>query len=103
MRIMLIAEPRTGSTSLGKYFFKVKPKYNVFLEPFNILKHESISYDEVLKHDDCFVKQLYKQIPQEYNDIPRYEFYDIVFKDFDKIVFLSRKDLENNLKAFHLH
>jgi len=100
MRIMLIAEPRTGSTSLGKYFFKVKPKYSVYLEPFNILKHESIPYSDVLKHDDCFIKQLYKQIPSEYNNITRYEFYDIVFNDFDKIVFLSRKNLEKQSESF---
>lgn len=97
---MLIAEARTGSTSIGKYFEAVMPKYKVFLEPFNELKTPPYEYRKVLNYENVFIKQLYIQIPKEYSNVSRLEFYNMVFNDFDKVIFLSRKDQEKQTESF---
>jgi hypothetical protein len=100
MKIILVAEPRTGSTSIGKYFHAVMPTYKVFLEPFNKIKEPPFEYDFVLKNENVFVKQLFRQIPKKYSEIPITDFYDMVLNDFDKIVFLSRRNVEKQSESY---
>jgi hypothetical protein len=97
---MLIAQPRTGSTSIGKYFYEVLPNYTVYLEPFNTLYHEPKKYEEVLGPEDLFIKQIYTDIPLEYSNLSRIEFYDIIFKDFDVVIFLCRRDIIKQSESF---
>lgn len=100
MKIMLIAEPRTGSTSIFKYFSALKPYFSSFFEPFNEERETPPTYQSLFKYQNLFIKQILRQPPKEYKNIPLEEFYDMVNNDFDKLIFLSRKDIKKQSESF---
>jgi hypothetical protein len=98
MKTILIANPRTGSTSISFYVQELKGNRQVFIEPF--YEHRDISYKEVLSYDNSFTKQIYNQLPKEYNNMKREDFYEMVFKDFDKVVFLDRRNITKQSESY---
>lgn len=101
MKVILICFPRTGSTAISYYYEMVNTHFKVFKEPFNwVTKYRPyFSYNSVVNHTDIFVKHHYGQIPLEFNELPSKEFYDKIFIDFDKVVFLDRKDTKTQAES----
>ena len=91
MRVLMLYTPRCGSTSILKYFEKIKLDYTIISQPWSPLVSElevknKVEYNQVVSDENVFVKSaiglfFYKQIP-----------YETVKQDFDKIVVLSRKN-----------
>ena len=77
--------PRSGSTSILRYFEKLKPEYTIINQPWSPLVSQlesrlKISYSEIISHKDVLVKStiplfLSKDIPPE-----------TIQNDFDKII-----------------
>lgn len=95
MKIALIYTPRSGSTSILRYFEKQKPNFKCYGEPWfewmqkNHYK-KSISYEEVLENENVFVKSAYKTLPVSL---------DTIKKDFDKVIFLLRRDIKSQVES----
>lgn len=95
MRILLLYTPRCGSTSILKYFSKVKPDFQCFMDPWfpwaEENKHvEKIEYGDIIKKDNIFVKATYKTLPAPI---------EVMVKDFDKTIFLLRRDIEEQVES----
>ena len=95
MKIALIYTPRSGSTSILKYFQKVKPEYTCYNEPWfdwmqKNLYNEDISYEKVISMENIFIKSAYKTLPVSLNQINN---------DFDKIIFLLRKNKKEQVES----
>jgi hypothetical protein len=87
MRILIIAEARTGGTTLMDYFEKVFTKYEIVTEPYTNLKdwietNDITNVDWYKKKDNVIVKEIFDG---EYN-----------FKNFidssDKVICIYRKN-----------
>jgi hypothetical protein len=95
MKILLLYTPRSGSTSILKYFQKIKPEYECFNEPWfkwmveNVHQNE-IEYSELISKKNIFVKSAYKTLPVSLNDL---------IIDFDKIVILLRKNQKEQVES----
>lgn len=87
MKILIIALPRTGSTSLLDRYAK---EYNlkVIFEPYN--GNDIWTYSSDL--ENIVMKTLIHQIPDGYSD--SISAYVELSKEFDKVILLSRKDLD---------
>lgn len=89
MKILLIYTPRSGSTSVLKYFSSVMPEFICYNEPwFTLTKNAlysdiDVSYERVLEHDDVFVKSSFMKIPVDIEKTVR---------DFDKVLILMRRN-----------
>jgi hypothetical protein len=91
MKILMLYTPRCGSTSILKYYQKVRTECTIINQPWSPLISEleaknTIPYTEIVSHENVFVKSaiglfFYKQIS-----------YDEVKRDFDKVLVLSRKN-----------
>jgi hypothetical protein len=92
---MLIYTPRSGSTSILKYFSKLKPNYSCYNEPWfswmqeNLYK-EVIDYQQVVSKENVFVKSTLKLLP-----VPIEQIMD----DFDKVIFLLRKNKKDQIES----
>ena len=103
MKVIVVASPRSGSTSIFEYANKLKERNNTITydEPFNKSYYcvgESFLYKNVIKNKNIFVKTISDQIPPEFTDNVDL-FYETLKKDFDRIVFLERKDLEKQIES----
>ena len=91
--------PRSGSTSILRYFEKLKPEYKIINQPWSPLVSEleyriKISYSEIISHNDVLVKStiplfLSKGIPPE-----------TIQNDFDKIFILIRRNKEEQIHSY---
>jgi hypothetical protein len=95
MKIALIYTPRTGSTSLLKYFAKLKPNYVCYNEPwFSWAKKnvhtENTEYNELIKNNNLFIKSTLSTLPCSL---------DTIISDFHKVIFLLRKDFKSQLES----
>jgi hypothetical protein len=95
MKILLLYTPRSGSTSILKYFEKIKTEYECFNEPWfgwmveNVHKNEN-EYSDLITKENIFVKSAYKTLPVSLN---------ILLNDFDKIVILLRKNQKEQVES----
>jgi hypothetical protein len=95
MKILLLYTPRSGSTSILKYFEKIKTEYECFNEPWfewmveNVHKNEN-EYVDLITKQNIFVKSAYKTLPVSLN---------ILLNDFDKIVILLRKNQKEQVES----
>ena len=89
MKILIIELPRTGSTSLLNEY---SLKYNLkkIEEPFNIKNLEKLNENN-LNEDNIVLKTIIDQIPL--HEINHINYWFNKSKEFDKIILLSRKDL----------
>ena len=91
--------PRSGSTSILRYFEKLKPEYTIINQPWSPLVAQlesrlKISYSEIISHKDVLVKStiplfLSKDIPPE-----------TIQNDFDKIFILIRRNKEEQIESY---
>jgi hypothetical protein len=91
MRILMLYTPRCGSTSILRYYEKIKPEYSIINQPWSSLVSElqaknKVKYTEIVSNRNLFIKSdiglfFEKQIP-----------YKVVKSDFDKIFVLSRRN-----------
>ena len=95
MKILLLYTPRCGSTSILKYFEKIKTEYECFNEPWfewmveNIHKNKN-EYVDLITKQNIFVKSAYKTLPVSL---------DTLLTDFDKIVILLRKNQKEQVES----
>jgi hypothetical protein len=99
MKILMLYYPRSGSTSILRYFEKVKPEYTIINQPWSPLVSQlesrlKISYSEIISHKDVLVKStiplfLSKDIPPE-----------TIQNDFDKIFILIRRNKEEQIESY---
>lgn len=100
MKIILIALPRTGSTSIVEYFKHTNKNFKTFSEPFNQNGKEGYySYKQVIKPKNVFVKHLFEQIPKDLYNLNDKEVFEKIREDFDKIVFLDRKNIKEQSES----
>ena len=95
MKILLLYTPRCGSTSILKYFEKIKTEYECFNEPWfewmveNIHKNKN-EYVDLITKQNIFVKSAYKTLPVSL---------DTLLTDFNKIVILLRKNQKEQVES----
>ena len=95
MKIILIYTPRCGSTSILKYFEKLKPEYKCYNEPWfdwmvdNVHKSK-IDYSNIASQEDVFVKSALKTL-----SVP----IETIVNDFDKVIFLLRKNKKEQVES----
>lgn len=96
MKILLIYTPRSGSTSLLKYFKSVKKEYKCYNEPWfgwMIKRYGDIEYDDLILDQNIFVKSTISNLPVSI---------DQAVNDFDKVIFLLRRDIEQQVESIIL-
>lgn len=107
MKICLLANPRTGSTSLFGLIKSHLPKdYYCISEPFNSTYMSYTSDDrdhlsEFENSDNVFFKHICYQFPKKYET--KEMWYEWLFANFDKIIFLDRKDRLLQSESFVYH
>jgi len=115
MKILILATPRSGSTSLVKFIDShiILSNYKMFVEPFNQTLYTNKNYDKdrdsilyLTKVDNILVKGLFLLGHEEYpiksfNDI--YEYLKWCYSYFDKIIILDRKDKIAQSESFTIN
>ena len=107
MKICLLANPRTGSTSLyGLIRSHLSKDYYSISEPFNPSYMDYTSDDrnhlnEIESLDNVFFKHICYQFPPKYEN--KELWYDWLFSNFDKIILLDRKDRTSQSESFVYH
>jgi hypothetical protein len=89
MRVLIISLPRTGSNSLMKQYSE---KYNLkmFGEPYNEINKNLWSEND-LNSDNIIIKTIIHQTPN--NQLSCIKFWINESKKYDKVILLSRKNL----------
>ncbi len=107
MKICVVANPRTGSSSLFGLIMAHLPKtYHCVSEPFNVKHMKYISDDrnhiEIFENsDNVFFKNICYQYPTKYES--KELWYEWLFSNFDKIVLLDRKNRVEQSESFVYH
>jgi hypothetical protein len=107
MRICILSNPRTGSSSLYGLIHRHLPKhYYSVSEPFNQKYMESVfdnreHINVIESSNDVFIKNIVYQYPKKYNN--KEQWYDWLFLNFDKIILLDRKDRVAQSESFVYH
>lgn len=107
MRICILANPRTGSSSLYTLLVNHLPKtYHCVSEPFNSYYMESISDTQNHCHiihtvNDILLKHIYYQLPPKYKTMDEWLYW--LFNNFDKIILLDRRDRVAQAESFEYH
>ena len=98
MKILIIATPRTGSSTLthrlGTYLNLKK-----YYEPFNLRKpliERELQPNRI--PDNCVVKCIVDQIPKELKNDAFYQDYS---KKFDKVILLARKNITAQIESYN--
>lgn len=101
MRIAIVGQPRSGTSSIMKYIREYLISFKIYEEPFNIrLYNPTISYNEILSHNDVCIKTMYGDNPNEMWHLTHSEFIEKLSLDFNHIVFLSRKDIVEQSRSY---
>lgn len=107
MKICLLANPRTGSTSLyGLIRAHLPLDFYCVSEPFNY-EYMSITHDNtdhvssIETQPNVFLKNIYYQYPSKYENIENW--YSWMIKNFDKIILLDRDNRQLQAESFVYH
>ena len=101
MKIALISLPRTGSTSISRYYKSVNKDVVVIDEPFNlVVNNPTILYNNLLKNDNLFIKTMYGDNPLEFENMSAKEFVLKLINDFDLVIFLTRKNVKEHTESY---
>lgn len=104
MRICIIATGRCGSSSLfncikehltDDYTFLIEP-----LDPYHKTEEDLSSYDNT---NNILIKMLLGQTPLKKNRKNAMLFYESIFKTFDKVIILDRKNKVEQSESFAYH
>lgn len=96
MKIVLIYTARSGSTSILKYFSKLRPDYECFNEPWfpwmvsNVYNDNVLDYSELISKSKVFLKTTPVNCPVSF---------ETLIKDFDKVIFLLRRDKKEQTES----
>lgn len=115
MKILILATPRSGSTSLVKFIDShiELPNYKMFIEPYNdsiykdyFAKFDCETIEPLLSHDNILVKNLlivgYDEYPTKtFNNV--HEYFEWCDTFFDKIVILDRKNKISQVESFTIN
>lgn len=98
MKILLLYIPRSGSTSILRYFESIRPNYEVINQPWSSLISK-LNFTNTIKYKDLIVKEnVFVKIDIGTFLTERINF-DEVKKDFDKIIILDRKDNDKQIES----
>ena len=98
MKVLILASPRSGSTILIRSLSKHLKLYP-YGEPFNYgLNRPKIEYPLKLSKNSI-VKTLVYQVPESYTD-SKVDFYDKFKDEFDKVILLTRKTLQETYESY---
>jgi len=99
MKILVIATPRSGSTTLTNSIAVVLG-YDKYHEPFNY-NHPKLAFRTFPDQfpEDVIVKTLFHQIPLD-SDNPFLFYKDEILK-YDKVIILARQDLKASYESFN--
>jgi hypothetical protein len=101
MKIALISLPRTGSTSISKYYRYVNKNVAVIDEPFNlVVNNPTILYNDLIKIENLFIKTMYGDNPLELENTSAKEFILKLIDDFDLVIFLTRKNIKEHTESY---
>jgi len=105
MKILIVGTPRSGTTSLIRGLGKTK-NYRRYGEPWNKHIKERYPYPYSF-HSNCIVKTLIEDLPAKFDDLKNLtfnekllKFYSEVKLDFDRIILLGRKDLNELIRSY---
>lgn len=115
MKILILATPRSGSTSLTKFIDSLieLPNYKMFMEPYNdsnykdyFDKFDCETIEPLLSYDNILVKNLlivgYDEFPRKnFNNV--HEYFEWCDTFFDKIVILDRKNKTYQAESFTIN
>lgn len=105
MKILILGTSRSGTTSLARGI--ENQSYFTFYEPFNQNMFDDRDWrypiTDFNKYEKVCVKTLCLQTPLDIN-IDSFSFYKSFVKDFDKIILLDRKNINEHKQSFlHLY
>ena len=93
MKIVLLALPRTGSTSITNYILETHREIITIVEPFNALLHKNpILYAKLVPHSNVFIKTMFADNPPDLQELTH--------KDFDKVICLFRKNKKEHIESY---
>jgi len=101
MKIALISLPRTGSTSISRYYRYTNKDVMVIDEPFNlVVNNPTILYNDLIKNQNLFIKTMYGDNPLEFENMSAKEFVLKLINDFDLVLFLTRKNIKEHTESY---
>ena len=106
MRICILANPRTGSTSIyGLLKDHLPQSYHCVSEPYNVKYMASISdttnhHIEICNNSNILLKHIICQAPPNY-DVDSW--LDWIFTHFDKVILLDRRNRVEQAESFEFH
>lgn len=101
MKLALIAQPRCGTNSIMFYVSDLLKSFMIYGEPFNPGTYAPpIEYDEILSHENVFIKTMFNQKPDEVLELTNVDFILKLISDFDNVVFLIRRDVEKQTESY---
>ena len=101
MKVILLALPRTGSSSIMNYILETHKEIVTIVEPFNTLIHKkAISYDKLISYSNVFIKTMFADNAPEFKELSHKDFIRKLYKDFDKVVCLFRKNKKEHIESY---
>jgi GTPase involved in cell partitioning and DNA repair len=101
MKIVLLALPRTGSSSILKYVTQAHKEIETYGEPFNTLLYKiPILYSKLILQNNVFIKTMFADNPPELQELPHKDFIKKLHEDFDKVVCLFRKNKKEHIESY---
>jgi hypothetical protein len=101
MKVILLALPRTGSSSIMNYIAETHKEIITIVEPFNTLIHKkTISYDRLVSYNSVFIKTMFADNAPEFKELNHKDFIRKLYKDFDKVVCLFRKNKKEHIESY---
>jgi hypothetical protein len=101
MKTLLLALPRTGSTSITNYVLETHKETLTIVEPFNTLLYKKpFLYNELIAHSNVFIKTMFADNPQEFQELTHKDFIRKSHRDFDKVICLFRKNKKEHIESY---
>ena len=103
MKILIISPPRAGSTSLLNNICLLTNSERIaepYTNPKELITREPYPYPLELSKK-CVVKMITFQVPEQYGEPNQFlSFILSIHKDYDKIILLNRKNLQEHFESF---
>ena len=103
MKILIISPPRAGSTSLLNNICLLTNSERIaepYTNPKELITREPYPYPLELSKK-CVVKMITFQVPEQYGEPNQFlSFIKSIHKDYDKIILLNRKNLQEHFESF---
>jgi hypothetical protein len=101
MKTLLLALPRTGSTSITNYVLETHKETLTIVEPFNTLLYKKpFLYNELIAHSNVFIKTMFADNPPDLQELTHKDFVRKLHKDFDKVICLFRKNKKEHIESY---